>query len=176
MTENLSIFEMKLAAMEEALCDRDILKAIAHPQVTDIGKWKSLIGKAAFDYQKAPESMDPQVAYLTFSVFLREPEDEKVSNLWVIPSLEIAIFTPENLMEVKEIPNISLNRNDYIAQLLIEKFGGRTSLGQSDAGHSVNLLGRLTLASNAEGSAGFYLFRKLNFSTKDLSCTSIEGR
>lgn len=179
MTENLSIFEMKLAAMAEALSDELILKAIAYPGVTDAAKWEELNGKAAFDYPKPSEIANLPATYLTFLVHAEEPENQKPGP-WITQTLEITIYTRESHLSMTDAPDICLNRNDFIAQLLIEKFNGRTCLGLSGGIHSanlhsVNLLGRLTLISNTEGNNGAILYRKLVFSARDLSCISRES-
>ena len=40
----------------------------------------------------------------------------------------------------KEFPGIDSNRNDYLSQLLDEKFNGRTSIGTDDDLSKLNLM------------------------------------
>lgn len=175
MIKNLSLFDMKLAAMEEALSDEAVFHAISYSGIADAGSWKELKGKAVFDHMKAPDTLDQPTTFLTFLAHTDETEGRKSNDPWITQSLEITIWTPENQLHFGEAPEISFNRNDYIAQLLIWKFHGRTYLGSLAEGHSINLLDRLMLISSSEGSSGSYLYRKLIFSARDFSSISGES-
>ena len=80
----------------------------------------------------------------------------------VHPVLEIWIISHNKHMRVDNIPRVRANRNDFMSQLLDEKFNGSTEFGY----------GQMYLQLNTEGVHGDnsdYLYRRMVFVTKDLS-------
>ena len=79
---------------------------------------------------------------------------------FVSPTIEIWIYSHQQHMIVDNVPKVTSNRNDYLSELIDNKFNGRSGFG----------IGKLELTSNIEGNyQADYLYRKLTFQATDLN-------
>lgn len=166
MANSSIISEMKNRLIAEIIRDETLFHAINSPVCTDPGDAAALINSHIFGYQLTPQSLSEAVTVLTVQVHSAKENEDSAKKLWIRPTAEIWIISHKSCMEVKNIPGISANRNDYISQLLDSKFNGRTSLGVPP----LELLKELELTENSEGAfAPDYLYRKMIFTTLDIN-------
>lgn len=169
MANSEIITDLKKAVMKEIVNDETFFHAIHSPDITDIECADELIYKHIFPYHQNPETVDKVITFLTIQVHIPKTYDR--NKTWVVPRLEIWVFSHNGHMKVDNIPKVSDNRNDYISKLLDKKFNGRDSLGGSkDEKYNVKLYGKLDLVSNVEGAySKDFLYRQLIFEMKDLN-------
>lgn len=164
---NSSIVEdIKVKVQNELLHDELIIKTIDAQDVEgdDVSE---LINTHIFTFAQNPNMIVSSGTFLTIQVhvpqFVSVSQSSNPANFkWVHPVLEIWIISHNQHMRVDNLPRIRANRNDFLAQLIDEKFNGRSGFGY----------GQLFLQMNIEGvhpDNSDYLYRRLLFVTKDLS-------
>jgi len=137
--------------------NEDIVKAIDSPTV-DPKKPQELIYKHIFDYHQNPFTLDTVETFLTIQVHI--PHTFDTNKTFVKPTVEIWIISHQRHMRVDEIPKVTVNRNDYLSQLIDSLLNGCNDIG----------IGTLKLESNVEGSFQMdYLYRKMIFVGTDLN-------
>ena len=168
MANSSIISRLKDKIINEIINDEQFFDAI-HP--SDIRKEDAdlLLGTHLFNYHQNPETLKEVETFLTFQVHIPNPYDR--NRKWVASSLEIWIISHQSHMKVNNIPGITANRNDYIAQLLDQKFNGKRNVGGSPVDkNNLHVFGTLDLLSNVEGAfASDYLYRRLIFECKDIN-------
>ena len=143
--------------IRELIKNKDIVAAIGSPTV-DPKKPQELINTYIFDYHQNPFTLDTVETFLTIQVHI--PHSFDTNKTFVKPTVEIWIISHERHMRVTEIPKITVNRNDYLSQLIDTLLNGNSDIG----------LGTLKLESNIEGSFQMdYLYRKMTFVGTDLN-------
>lgn len=127
-----------------------------------------------FSFNKNPETVTEVDTFLTIQVHIPKTYDR--NNTWVVPKLEIWIYSNTDHMRVNNIPKITANRNDYISMLIDKKFNGRDILGGSkNDKYNLHLFGKLDLIHNVEGSfSPKFLYRQMIFEMKDLNDSMCE--
>lgn len=170
MANSSIITEIKNKVITEIVNDEAFFYAINSSEIASPAEAASLINTHLFSYHLNPETLNKAITYLTLQVNITKQDKFKSDDLWINPSLEIGIISHTSRMDVDNLPAVSANRNDYIAQLLDKKFNGRTSLGMETDADKLILLGKLDLIESTEGAlAPDYLYRKLIFITKDIN-------
>ena len=169
MANSSIISRLKDKVITEIINDEIFFYAINPPTIKNVEDADLMVNKYLFRYHQNPETLKMTGTFLTFQVHIPKTYDK--NNNWVQPRLEIWIISHESWMRVNNVPKITASRNDYIAQLLDQKFNHRHTIGDSpiDA-NNLHLYGRLDLVSNIEGAyANEYLYRQLIFETKDIN-------
>lgn len=140
----------------EILADPILLKAID----VEFSEESELINTHIFTFAQNPKIIQSSSTYLTIQVHI--PRGATSDNKWVHPILEIWIISHNKHMRISNISGVRANRNDFIAQLLDEKFNGSSDFGY----------GQMYLERNIEGvhpDNNDYLYRQMVFVTKDLN-------
>lgn len=159
MPNSSIIDDMKTRVQDAILADPLLVKAIDAKDVTE-DNVADLIGTHIFTFAQNPNLVQSSETFLTIQVHI--PQYNSPDYRWVHPVLEIWIISHNRHMRVDNIPRIRANRNDFISQLLDEKFNGSTDFGY----------GQMFLQLNTEGVHGDnsdFLYRRMVFVTKDLS-------
>lgn len=159
MPNSSIIDDMKTRVQDAILADPLLVKAIDAKDVTE-DNVADLIGTRIFTFAQNPNLVQSSETFLTIQVHI--PQYNSPDYRWVHPVLEIWIISHNRHMRVDNIPRIRANRNDFISQLLDEKFNGSTDFGY----------GQMFLQLNTEGVHGDnsdFLYRRMVFVTKDLS-------
>lgn len=159
---NSSIIEEVKVKVQNALLNDDLIVKAIDSTDTDPDNPSELIGTHIFTFAQNPHMIQTSGTYLTIQVHI--PQYDTPDYRWVHPVLEIWIISHNRHMRVDNIPRIRSNRNDFLSQLLDEKFNGSTDFGY----------GQMYLQLNTEGVHGDnadYLYRRMVFVTKDLSRT-----
>lgn len=159
MPNSSIIDDMKTRVQDAILADPLLVKAIEAKDVTE-DNVADLIGTHIFTFAQNPNLVQSSETFLTIQVHI--PQYNSPDYRWVHPVLEIWIISHNRHMRVDNIPRIRANRNDFISQLLDEKFNGSTDFGY----------GQMFLQLNTEGVHGDnsdFLYRRMVFVTKDLS-------
>lgn len=159
MPNSSIIDDMKTRVQDAILADPLLVKAIDAKDVTE-DNVADLIGAHIFTFAQNPNLVQSSETFLTIQVHI--PQYNSPDYRWVHPVLEIWIISHNRHMRVDNIPRIRANRNDFISQLLDEKFNGSTDFGY----------GQMFLQLNTEGVHGDnsdFLYRRMVFVTKDLS-------
>lgn len=169
MANSELISDLKSAIIKELVKDEALFYAIDSHEIQDIKEANKLIYKHIFPYHRINETITETSTLITLQVHIQEMSTP--NKRWIIPVLEIYIYSHDQHMKVENIPKVSDNRNDYISKLLDKKFNGRSSLGDNkDPKNDIHLYGSLDLTLNEEGATqqGF-LYRHMIFKTKDLN-------
>lgn len=170
MANSSIITDMKAKVISEIINDETLFYAINSPIVTDIKHADELVNTHVFRYHQNPDTLDKAITFITVQVHTLKQNRYDDTNLWIRPTLELWIVSHETCMNVNNIPKIPHSRNDYIAQLLDNKFNGRTILGIDTDPNKLHLIGKLDLIENTEGAfAVKYLYRRLVFITRDIN-------
>lgn len=159
MPNSSIIDDMKTRVQDAILADPLLIKAIDAKDITE-DNVADLIGTHIFTFAQNPNLVQSSETFLTLQVHI--PQYNTPDYRWVHPVLEIWIISHNRHMRVDNIPRIRANRNDFISQLLDEKFNGSTDFGY----------GQMFLQLNTEGVHGDnsdFLYRRMVFVTKDLS-------
>lgn len=169
MANSSIISKLKDKVITEIVNDETFFYAINPPDIKRVEDANLMSDKYLFRYHQNPETLQITGTFLTFQVHIPRTHDR--NKTWISPKLEIWIISHEKWMKVSNIPQVTASRNDYIAQLLDQKFNGRHTIGDSpiDA-NNLHLYGKLDLVSNIEGAyANEYLYRQLIFETIDIN-------
>ena len=151
MANSTLITDLKQAVIKEIINDESFFYAINSPDITDIDCADELVYTHIFPYHQNPETIEKVITFLTIQVHIPKPYDR--NKTWVVPKLEIWVFSHHSHMKVNNIPKITDNRNDYISKLLDKKFNGRDTLGGSkNDKYNLHLYGKLDLVTNVEGA------------------------
>lgn len=151
------ILSMKEKIAEELIRDPAITAAVCTDGTVPENP-EDLYGTRIFRYHRLPDEQGAPTAYLTVQVHIPRSEDR--NNTFLKPTLELWVITHESLMPIAGHPEVNAGRNDYVSQLLDEKFQGYEGLGY----------GRLAFAENTEGVLpGSFLYRKLIYETLDFN-------
>lgn len=155
MANSSFIGKAKNKIIKEFIKDESIVKAIG----SSVDSPEKLVGTHIFNYHQNPNTLTTVDTFITIQVHI--PQSYYRDNIaFVKPTIEIWIISHEKHMEVKNIPKVTDNRNDYLSKLIDEKLNGRSDLG----------FGRLTLLSNIEGAYQHdYVFRQMMFEGTDLN-------
>lgn len=155
MANSSFIGKAKKKIIKEFIKDQEIIDAIGSSIVTSPEK---LVGTHIYNYHQNPNTINTVETFITIQVHI--PESYYSDNIYVNPTIEIWIISHEKHMIVDNIPKITQNRNDYLAELIDIKLNGRSDFG----------INNLKLRSNIEGSyQKDYVYRKLVFEGKDLN-------
>lgn len=177
MANSEYISTLKRKIKNEIINDPVIVKAFGSPDYdeSDLDASGEDVGENyIFTWNRNPNTITDTITFLTLQVNIR-----KYRNNWVIPQLIITIFTHNDHMKLnpKEFPGIAANRNDYISQLIDNKFNGRTSIGLDDDLDKISLFGTFELSNNNEGIVNnTFAYRQMIFETKDLNYSLCEDR
>lgn len=170
MANSSYITELKRLIKSEIINDKDIVTAFGSPDL-DMSDMDFSANDVAenyiFTWNQNPSVMTETITFLTLMVHI-----SKYDKTWVKPTVEIWIYSHNNHMKLdsKLFPGIIANRNDFLSQLLDDKFNGRSQLGNDKEQNKINLLGQLTLTSNTEGVYNDkFVYRRLIFETLDLN-------
>ena len=137
--------------------DKKIVNAI-NSSTIDSTKPEQLIGTHIFNYHQNPNTINTVKTFITVQVHI--PTQYYSMTTYIKPTIEIWIISHEKHMIVDNIPKITVNRNDYLSQLIDKKLNGKAGYG----------IGELKLVSNIEGSfQQNYLYRKMVFEATDLN-------
>lgn len=173
MANSSIISDIKTKVIDEIIHDEALFYAINSPSVLTLDDADLLTKEHLFRYNQNPTTINKSITFLTFQVHI--PRAYK-DNTLVKAQLEIYIISHETCMNVKNIPKIVDDRNDYISKLLDDKFNGRSYLGIHTDKHKLQLYGSLDLISNTEGAyAKDYLYRRMIFETKDVNDSLCDG-
>ncbi len=143
--------------IKEFIKDKNIVAAI-NSSTIDSSKPEQLIGTHIFNYHQNPFTINTAQTFITIQVHI--PTQHYTMTTYIKPTIEIWIISHEKHMVVDNIPKVTVNRNDYLSQLIDNKLNGRSGFG----------IGELILASNIEGSyQQNYLYRKMVFQGTDLN-------
>lgn len=169
MANSEIINDLKQAIVKEIINDETFYYAINSPKISSVEDRDKLSDYNIFSYNKNPETITEVTTFLTLQVHIPKTYDK--NNTWVVPRLEIWIYSHTDHMDVKNIPKISANRNDYISMLLDKKFNGRDTIGGSkNDKYNLHLFGKLDLVHNVEGTfSADFLYRQMIFELKDLN-------
>lgn len=152
------ISKLKDVVIKDIINDENIFYAIDSPMHSDFELSDSLVNTHVFGYNQNPKTLEKAITFLTIQTHISDNLDRE--GKWVNCILEIWIISHESCMKVRNIPQITANKNDYISQLLDDKFNGRRDIGY----------GELVLKSNIEDMLEpSYPCRKMIFFTKDLN-------
>lgn len=154
MANSNIITTIKNHVIKTLIKDQDIVAAINSSTIPK-NKPEDLLYTHIFDYNQNPYKVENVDTFITIQVHIPAQIDKNYSTV----ILEISIVSHYRHMKVTNIPKITVNRNDYLSQLITEKFNG-SGLG----------LGEMSQMSNVEGCyQEDYLYRKLTFKTTDLN-------
>lgn len=143
--------------IKEFIKDSEIVKAIDSSQITSPEKLK---GTHIFDFHQNPNSIKDAKTFITIQVHIPKSFGRSESKTFVETVVEVWIISHVDHMSVNNIPKVTVNRNDYISELIDNRLNGRNGFG----------IGTLKLDSNIEGSYQTdYLYRKLVFKGTDLN-------
>lgn len=170
MANSFLVSEIKDKIITEIINDEAFFYAINSPDIPDKEHADQLVNTHIFRYNQNPITLQKVTTFLTIQVSTFKPNIYEYQDMWIRPKIEIWIISNEKCMNVDNIPMVRANRNDYISQLLDDKFNGRTSLGLESDKNKLNLLGKLDLVENSEGAyEKDYLYRKMIFVTRDIN-------
>ena len=162
MANSSIIREAKNRIIKEFIKDKDIVAAINSSDIKP-SEPEKLIGTHIFNYNQNPHTLNKVGTFITIQVHI--PHDyysdyHGNSAIHVKPTIEIWIISHEQHMSVDNVPKVTQNRNDYLSELIDNKFNGKSGFG----------IGDVKLISNIEGaSQADYLFRKMIFQCLDLN-------
>ena len=149
------VSSMKEKVISAITHDDTLFAAIDAPECENGG---DLINTHIFRYNKNPNTITNAITFLTIMVHVNQREFTKK---FVNPTLEIWIYSHNDHMDIRNIPKIKDNRNDYISKLLDDMFNGSDSYGG---------IGKLALTSNTEGTYNEkFLYRRMFFETIDVN-------
>ena len=168
MANSSIISRLKNKVINEIVNDEQFFDAI-HPSKIRKEDSDLLVGTHLFDYHQNPETIKDVQTFLTFRV--DTSAKGSTNNKWVDVRLTVWIVSHYKHMRVDNIPGITKNRNDYIGELLDNKFNGARILGGSPVDtNNLHMYGRLELKSSVEGAiASEYLYRQLVFEGQDIN-------
>jgi len=170
MANSSIVSEIKDKIIKEIINDENLFYAINSPDVTNPKEADELINTHLFRYHQNPNTINKSITFITIQVHIAKTNRYNDNDPWIRPTVEIWIISHENCMKVNNVPKITANRNDYISQLLDDKFNGRNVLGTERDKNPLKLLGKLDLVENSEGAfAADYLYRKMVFIGRDLN-------
>ena len=161
MAHSSIIREAKNKIVKEFIKDQDIIAAINSSEVKP-NEPEKLINKHIFNYNQNPHTLNKVGTFITIQVHIPHDyyTDYKASATRVRPTIEIWIISHEQHMNVDNVPKVTQNRNDYLSELIDNKFNGQSGFG----------IGKTILLSNVEGAfQQDYLFRKMIFQCTDLN-------
>lgn len=169
MANSAIINDLKQAVIREIVNDENFYYAIDSPKISSVEDRDKLTEYNIFSYNQNPEIITDALTFLTLQVHIPKTYDR--NNTWVVPRLEIWIYSHTEHMKVDNVPKITANRNDYIAILLDKKFNGRETLGgNKNDKYNLHMFGRMNLVHNVEGAfSKTFLYRQLIFELKDLN-------
>lgn len=151
---------MNLSGLKRAVVDEIRNDPTVTKELGDNATSTDPYGQFLFDHQKNPSAWDKPATYLTVQLHIpRASEDRK----WLVPTLELQIISHEQHLTDSSSGSepVFQNRNDYLADLLTQKFHGRNDLGSFSP---------LLLISDTEGVLeNNCLYRKLQFETSCLN-------
>lgn len=177
MANSSIISDIKDKIITEIINDKNFFYAIDSPDITDPENSDELINTHIFRYNQNPNTLKKVITFITVQVHTYKQNIFEYQDIWVRPKVEIWIISHESHMKVDNIPKIKADRNDYISQLLDDKFNGRNYLGSPGDPNTIHLLGKLDLAENTEAALEKdYLYRKMIFITRDLNTSMYESR
>lgn len=176
MANSSIVTSLKDKVIAELINDETLFHAINSPDIKNFEDSHELLGTHIFRYNQNPNTLEKEISFLTVQVQIPESFNRNTSNRTLITArLEIWIYSHERVMNVKNIPKISDNRNDYIAKLIDKKLNGRNLFGLPEDKNPLSTLS-LVLVNNIEGAfINNYLFRQLIFETKDLNNSLCSG-
>lgn len=141
--------------IKEFIKDPNIIAAINSSEI-DSSKPEKLVGTHIFNYHQNPNTINTVQTFITIQVHI----PQSYGGTYIKPTVEIWIISHEKHMVVDNIPKITVNRNDYLSQLIDNKLNGRSGFG----------IGELSLVTNIEGSyQQNYVYRKMVFQGTDLN-------
>lgn len=149
----------KNEVIKSLIQDPLILTAIDSPDIP-IDSPEDFIGKYIFNYHQNPLTIRDVQTFIT--VQAHEPlqgwhDDDAI---YARPTIEIWVISHYRHMAVTNIPKITQNRNDYLAELIDRKINGSSGFG----------IGKMRLITNIEGAfQSDYLYRKLVFEGLDVN-------
>ncbi len=178
MANSELISDLKSAIAKELVKDEALFYAIDSHEITNPKQANKLMYTYIYPYHRITETITATETYITFMVHIREMSSW--TKKWIAAILEFYVYSHDQHMEVKNIPKVTDNRNDYIGKLLDKKFNGRSSFGNNkDPKNDIRLYESLDLTLNEEGvTPQGFLYRHLMFKTKDLNnnpCNRGEG-
>jgi len=170
MANSSYITLLKRIVKSEIINDGLIVKAFGSPNYdnTDLDfSAEDISENFIFTWNQNPTTITEVITFITLQVHINSYHEK-----WVKPTLEIWIYSHNGHMQIsaKDFPGITANRNDYLSQLLDDKFNGRTSLGNKDDTEKLNLMGELRLVSNSESVFNQnFVCRRMIFETRDVN-------
>lgn len=169
MANSTLITNVKNAVIKELINDEAIFYAINSPDIKSIDDADKLVYSHIFPFHQNPETIEKEITFITLQVHIPKPHDR--FRTWVLPRLDIWIFSHNRCMKVDNIPKITDNRNDYISKLLDKKFNGRSVIGGSkNDENNLHLYDKLDLIGNVEGAfSKDFLYREMMFEMRDLN-------
>ena len=174
-SEFITILKRKIK--NEIVNDPLIVKAFGSPDYdeTDLDFSGEDVGENyIFSWDQDTKTIKETMTFITLQVNIKTYREN-----WVKPQLIITIYSHSNHMKLnpKEFPGIDANRNDYLSQLLDDKFNGRTTIGLEYDPDRISLMGKFELSENYEGVLNnSFAYRQLIFETKDLNYSLCDGR
>lgn len=174
MANSEIINDLKQAVAKEIINDEAFYYAINSPKISSVEDRDKLTDYNIFSYNKNPETITDVTTFITLQVHIPKTYDK--NKTWVVPRLEIWIYSHNDHMDVDNIPKISANRNDYLSMLIDKKFNGRDTIGGSkNDKYNLHLFGKLNLVHNVEGVySSKFLYRQMIFELKDLNKSMCE--
>ena len=159
MANSSIIGKVKNKIIREFIKDSEIVAAI-HSSTVSSDEPEKLINTHIFDYHQNPNTLADVQTFITIEVHIPESYYQNTSKIYVNPTIEIWIFSHEKHMRVDNISKITVNRNDYLSELIDRKLNGQSGYG----------IGELTLKSNVGGAFQMdYLYRKMIFEGLDFN-------
>lgn len=161
MANSTIVTDIKDKVIKELIRDPNFVAALDAPNI-NVSNSEQLINTHIFRYNQNPNTLQECDTFITVQVHIPENYyDNRSSDLFVKPILEMWIISHYRHMDITNLPGITDNRNDYLAKLIDLKFNGRRDFGG---------IGELNLSSNVEGSIyDKYIYRDLKFRTKDFN-------
>ena len=167
MANSSIVGKAKNKIIKEFIKDQDIINAINSATIKP-NESEKLINKHIFDYNQNPHTLNMVGTFITIQVHIPQSYynfNYNSSPVHVYPTIEIWIVSHESHMIVNNVSKVTQNRNDYLAELIDNKFNKRSGFG----------IGETTLLSNVEGSfQQDYLFRKMIFQCTDFNASLCE--
>ena len=165
---NSSIIRIaKNRIIKEFIKDADIVAAI-HSSTVSSDKPQDLINTHIFDYNQNPHTLNIVGTFITIQVHIPQQYYTDYYNSAknrIKPTIEIWIVSHEKHMKVDNIPKVTVNRNDYLSELIDKKINGKLGFG----------IGQTELLTNIEGAfQQDYLFRKMTFECLDFNWSLCE--
>ena len=162
MANSSIIRKAKNKIIKEFIKDPDIIAAIGSVEIKP-DEPEKLIGTHIFNYNQNPHTLNKVGTFITVQVHIPQnyySDYHGNSAIHVKPTIEIWVISHERHMSVDNVPKVTQNRNDYLSELIDNKFNGKSGFG----------IGNTKLISNIEGaSQSDYLYRKLIFQCLDLN-------